>query len=142
MGVLIDASILIEAERGRIDLAAHASRRADDHAFLSVVTASELLHGVHRAADARLRARRAAYVEGVLQRFPTLDVDLRTARAHARLWGELAASGVRVGAHDLWLAATAIAHGLVLVTGNLREFGRVPGLDVEAWATGHPPGSP
>lgn len=39
----------------------------------------------------------------------------------------------RIGPHDLWLAAAALAHGLTLATGNLREFDRVPGLDVEAW---------
>jgi tRNA(fMet)-specific endonuclease VapC len=133
MGVLIDASVLIDAERGHLDLAAHVARRPDDDAYLSVVTASELLHGVHRAATAAQRARRSAFVEGLLQRLPVLDVDLATARAHARLWADLAAAGTRVGPNDLWLAAAAIAHGLTLATANLREFERVPGLDVEAW---------
>jgi len=133
MGVLIDASVLIDAERGRVDLAAHVARRPDDDAYLSVITASELLHGVHRAATAAQRARRSAFVEGLLQRFPVLDVDLATARAHARVWADLAAAGTRVSPHDLWLAAAAIAHGLTLATANLREFERVPGLDVAAW---------
>ena len=136
MGVLIDASVLIDAERGRLDLAAHAARHADDDAYLSVITASELLHGVHRATDAGQRARRSAFVEAILQRFPVLDVDLATARAHAQLWAELSSQGVRVGPHDLWLAATAIAHGFTLATGNVREFDRVPGLRVEAWQDG------
>ena len=132
MGVLIDASVLIDAERGRVDLAAHVARHPDQDAFLSVVTASELLHGVHRAASAAQRARRSAFVEGLLQRFPVLDVDLATARAHARVWADPAA-GSRVGPNDLWLAAAALAHGLTFVTTNLREFERVPGLRVEDW---------
>jgi tRNA(fMet)-specific endonuclease VapC len=136
VGVLIDASVLIDAERGRLDLAAHAGRHPDDDAYLSVITASELLHGVHRAADAGRRARRSAFVEAILQRFPVLDVDLATARAHAQLWAQLTSQGVRVGPHDLWLAATAIAHGFVLATGNVREFDRIPGLRVEAWHGG------
>jgi tRNA(fMet)-specific endonuclease VapC len=45
MGVLIDASVLVDAERGRLDLTARVARRPDDDAYLSVVTASELLHG-------------------------------------------------------------------------------------------------
>jgi predicted nucleic acid-binding protein len=127
---------LIDAERGRLDLATHVARRPDDDAFLSVVTASELLHGVHRAATPTHRTRRSAFVEGLLQRFPVLDVDLATARAHARVWADLAAAGTRVGPNDLWLAAAAIAHGLTLVTANLRAFERVPGLDVEDWGPG------
>jgi predicted nucleic acid-binding protein len=98
-----------------------------------VVSASELLHGVHRARDASIRARRSAYVEAVLERFPLLGIELSTARTHARLWADLAAAGTPIGPNDLWLAATAVTHGLSLVTGNLREFLRVPGLDVEAW---------
>ncbi|MDF1521751.1 MAG: type II toxin-antitoxin system VapC family toxin [Trueperaceae bacterium] len=133
MGVLIDTSVLIDAERGRLDLAAHVARRPDDDAYLSVVTASELLHGVHRAATPTQRGRRSAFVEGLLHRFPVLDIDLATARAHARVWADLAVVGTRVGPNDLWLAAAAIAHGLTLVTANLREFERVPGLDVEGW---------
>jgi tRNA(fMet)-specific endonuclease VapC len=133
VAVLIDASILIEAERGRLDLAAHVTRRSDEEAFLSVVTASELLHGVHRAAHADQRARRSAFVEGIIERFPLLDVDLATARAHAQLWADLASTGSPIGPHDTWLAATCVAHGLTMVTANAREFERVPGLDVEVW---------
>jgi tRNA(fMet)-specific endonuclease VapC len=136
MGVLIDASILIEAERGRLDLASRVTDRPDEEAFVSVITASELLHGVHRAAQADQRARRAAFVEGLLQRLPVLDVDLATARAHARTWADLAAAGERIGPHDLWLAATCIAHGLTLITANVREFARVPGLRLESWRDG------
>jgi tRNA(fMet)-specific endonuclease VapC len=136
MGVLIDAGVLIEAERGRLDLASRVTDRPDEEAFVSVITASELLHGVHRAAQADQRARRAAFVEGLLQRLPVLDVDLATARAHARTWADLAAAGERIGPHDLWLAATCIAHGLTLITANVREFARVPGLRLESWRDG------
>ncbi len=133
MGVLIDASILIEAERRRLDIKRHVARHGEDEAFLSVITASELLHGVHRATDPDIRARRAAFVEAVLERFPLLAVDLACARAHARLWAELRQSGAIIGPHDLWLAGTCVAHGLTMVTGNVREFARVPGLDIEVW---------
>ncbi len=133
MGVLIDASILIDAERGRLDLAARVADLPDEEAFLSVITASELLHGVHRAAQAEQRARRAAFVEGLLQRLPVPDVDLATARAHARTWPDLAATDPRIAPHALWLAATCIAHGLTLITASEREFARVPGLRLETW---------
>ncbi len=133
MGVLIDASVLIEWERGRIDLPPQLEGREEEPFFVSVVTASELLHGVHRAVQADIRARRSALVEAILERFPLLPVDLATGRAHARVWATLAASGQLIGMNDLWLAATCLAHGLTIATANVRDFGRVPGLAVEVW---------
>ena len=133
MAVLIDASILIEAERGRLDLESYVVQRQEEEFFLSVITASELLHGVHRAVQPEVRTKRAAFVEAILERFPLLPVDRATARAHAQIWAELAAAGQMIGAHDLWLAATCIAHGFTMVTANVREFARVPGLVVEVW---------
>jgi tRNA(fMet)-specific endonuclease VapC len=133
VGVLIDASVLIENERGRLSLAPRLEGREGQEFLLSVVTASELLHGVHRARSAEQRNRRAAWVEAVLERFPLLGVDLATARAHAQLWADLAAEGRLIGPHDLWLAAACLAHGLTLATANLRAFHRVAGLAVENW---------
>ena len=133
MAVLIDASILIESERGRLDLERHLAQRQQEEFFLSVVTASELLHGVHWAIQPEVQAKRSAFVEAILERFPLLPVDLATARTHAQAWAALAAAGMMIGPHDLWLAATCIAHGLTMVTANVREFTRVPGLAVEGW---------
>jgi len=133
VGVLIDTSILVEVERGTLDLEPYVARRSDDEAFLSVISASELLHGVHRSERPEHRAKRAAFVEGVLERFAVLPVDLAIARAHAQAWAELKATGTLIGAHDMWLAATCIAHGLTMVTANVRDFERVPGLQLEHW---------
>ncbi|MGF1472559.1 MAG: type II toxin-antitoxin system VapC family toxin [Rubrobacteraceae bacterium] len=130
---MIDTSVLIEHERGRLKLEPRLWGRQDEEFFLSVVTASELLHGVHRAQNERIRARRSAWVEAVLEMFPVLEIDLATARSHARLWAELAAAGRLIGPHDLWLAAACLARGLSLITANVREFERVPGLTVENW---------
>jgi len=101
--------------------------------FLSVISASELLHGVYRASTPRVRANRLAFVEAVLSSFPLLEIDLATARSHAKLWSQLEQRGDMIGVHDSWLAATCLAHGLKLATGNVREFTRVSGLEVEAW---------
>jgi tRNA(fMet)-specific endonuclease VapC len=133
VGVLIDASVLIE--HGRVNLERHLAGREQEEFFLSVITASELLHGVHRAADPNVRARRSAFVEAVLERFPLLPVDLAIARAHAQLWAGLMAEGRLIGPHDLWLGATCLAHGLTMVTANVREFMQVPGLAVVSWAS-------
>lgn len=133
MAVLIDTSILIAYERGQLDLATRVAGRQDEEAFLSVIAASELLYGVYRATDPAIRARRLAFVEAVLARFPVLEIDLEVARVHAALWSSLAQQGAMIGVHDSWIAATCIAHDLTLITANTREFDRVPGLRFENW---------
>jgi tRNA(fMet)-specific endonuclease VapC len=135
MAILIDASILIAIERGQLDLASATAGREDTEVFLSVIGASELLHGAYRAADLAVRARRLAFVEGLLARFPMAGIDLEVARAHAELWSTLAQKGQMIGMNDSWIAATCIARGLTLATANVREFERVPGLQVENWLT-------
>jgi len=127
MAVLIDTSVLVDIERGRSDLDAAVGE--EDRA-ISVITASELLHGVHRANDEQVRARRQAFVEHILAALDPIPVDARVARAHAAAWAQLDAIGARIGAHDLWIAATALAHGYAVATANVRDFSRVPGLRV------------
>lgn len=135
MGILIDTSILIAHERGQLDVVARVRGRENEAFYLSVISTSELLHGVHRAPDPAIRSRRQAFVEAVLDRFPILEVDLQVARAHAALWSELAQRGEMIGVHDSWIAASCLAYDLSLVTANVREFGRVPRLRIEDWST-------
>jgi len=70
-------------------------------------------------------------VEGVLASLSVLPIDLAIARSHAQIGATLAIAGTPIGVHDLWLAASCVAHGLDLVTANVREFQRVPGLVIE-----------
>jgi tRNA(fMet)-specific endonuclease VapC len=98
---------------------------------ISVITVSELLHGVHRASGAR-QTRRRAFVEHVLAGFEPIPITEPVARVHAAVWAQLASSGQVVGAHDLWIAATALTHGLAVATRNAAEFERIAGLRVLA----------
>lgn len=127
MAVLIDTSVLINAERRgeSLELAIGEEERA-----ISAITVSELLHGVHRAVDDRVRVRREAFVEHLLASIEALAITTSVARAHAGIWASLEREGNLIGAHDLWVAATAITHGMSVVTGNAGEFERVPGLTV------------
>lgn len=128
MGLIIDSSLLIAAERGRFDMETFLEAEAPMEAvFITSVTASELLHGVHRATPER-RAGREAYVESVLGDLPILSFDLACARRHARLWASLEVSGNRIGAHDMMIAAICLRFGHKLATLNEGEFSRVDGL--------------
>ena len=100
---------------------------------MSVITVSELLHGVHRARGAQ-RTRRRAFVEHLLGTLEPVPITEPVARVHAEVWAALAAGGKVIGSHDLWIAATALAHGFGVATGNSRDFERVPGLRVLGFA--------
>lgn len=133
MGLLIDSSVLIAWERNRLNLESQLADCADEDFAISAITASELLHGVHRAANPAQRRRREAFVEGLLVRLPVISFDTVTARIHARLSAELASSGTAVGAHDLIIAATAITKGYIVTTRDERSFPRIPGLSYQRW---------
>ena len=98
---------------------------------ISVITVSELLHGVHRATRA-IRTRRKAWVEALLAGAEAVPITTAVARVHADVWASLTELGTPIGQHDLWIGATALTHGFGVVTGNEREFARIPGLRVLA----------
>lgn len=133
MGTLIDTSVLIAAERGELDLDALLSTHGDDAVAISAVTASELMHGVHRAKTAVGRARAEVLVERLIGLLPVIPFDLDVARVHARLSAELAARGTPVGAHDLMIAATAVAQGFAVATRDRRSFPKIKGLALQIW---------
>jgi len=126
--ILIDSSVLIAAARGHVSLDALLSRALEEEVAVAAITASELLHGVFRAGAPARRSRREAFVERVLAAFPVLPFDLTAARIHARIRASLAAKGVAIGAHDLLIAATALAHGASVATHDERGFRKIPGL--------------
>lgn len=126
MALLIDTDVLIGRERDQKTIDSVIS--AED-AAISVVTVSELLHGVHRATGAR-RAKRSAFVESLLASIEALPITETIARVHADIWAELAENGKRVGAHDMWIAATAMTFGFGVATGNAHEFEQIKGLRV------------
>lgn len=130
---LIDSSVLIAAERGQLDLSVLRSGTEREEVAIAAVTASELLHGVFRAGTPARRAQREAFVERMLATFPVLPFDLTAARIHARLWAALASRGITVGAHDLLIAATALASGCTLAARDARSFPKIPGLSLSRW---------
>jgi tRNA(fMet)-specific endonuclease VapC len=128
VAVLIDTDMLVDLERGVV-IPEVESAIGDEDRAISVITVSELLHGVHRASGAQ-RTRRRAFVEHLLGGMRAIEITEQIARVHADVWAQLAAKGQLIGAHDLWIAATAVAHGMSVATGNADEFLRVPGLRV------------
>lgn len=132
MALLIDTDLLVDLERG---VGAPAVERllGDEERAISVITVSELLHGALRASGAR-GVRRRAFVEHLLAGIQAIPITEPVARVHADVWVDVAQRGQVIGAYDLWIAATALAHGLGVATRNVEDVGRVSGLRVLASA--------
>ncbi|CAM3737293.1 type II toxin-antitoxin system VapC family toxin [Deinococcus saxicola] len=97
---------------------------------LSAVTEAELLHGVYKSA--RVDHNLAAVLDFVSQ-LVVLPFDSQVTDAYGRVRAGLEQAGQPIGPLDFQIAATALAHGLILVTNNTREFTRMSGLKIEDW---------
>jgi tRNA(fMet)-specific endonuclease VapC len=131
MGIIIDTSVLIEAERREFEIDNFIQNREEEIFGLSVITVSELLHGVHRADSAIRRLKRSAYVEKVIELFPIYVFEISIARIYAELWSDLAKKGIQIGAHDLIIGSTALSLGFSVATCNIRHFEKIEGLKIE-----------
>ncbi|MDQ3459950.1 MAG: type II toxin-antitoxin system VapC family toxin [Deinococcota bacterium] len=98
---------------------------------VSSITAAELHFGVHKS---RRPTQNAQALEHFLLPLTLLDFDARAAIAYGRLRAALEVQGTPIGALDTLIAAHALSSELTLVSNNVREFTRVPGLKVENWA--------
>jgi len=127
---LLDSNLLIEVLRRRpAKLRTRFNREASALATSSVVV-SELFFGA--LISARPVENRDE-VERLLNRLEILSFDAAAAEHAADIRAQLQRKGQPIGAYDLLIAGHARSLGLELVTGNLREFSRVPGLKVSAW---------
>ena len=131
MGVILDTSVLIEAERQESEVQQFAVNREEEIFGLSVISVAELLHGVHRADSTKRRLKRSAYVEKVIELFPIYHFEISIARIYAELWSDLSKRGIQIGAHDLIIGSTALSLGFSVATCNKRHFERIEGLKIE-----------
>lgn len=107
---LLDTSVFIAREGRGLDTAA-----LPDEAAVSIITYAELRAGVLAAADIAVRSRRLTTLQAVAEMNP-LQIDLAVADHWARLRLLLADAGRRVNVNDTWIAATALAHDVPVVT--------------------------
>jgi len=103
-----------------------------DTVCTSIIAACELRFGAQRKGSAPLTQR----VAQLLQTLTVLPLDTPADEHYADIRATLERSGTPIGSHDLLIAAHARSRGMTLLTRNLREFQRVPGLSVEDWQTG------
>lgn len=127
---MLDTNICIFTIKNRPEQVREAFKRHSGQMSISTVTLMELIYGAEKSANPE---RNLADVEGFAARLEVLPYDTQAAAHSGQLRAELARMGKPIGPYDQMIAGHARAQGLILVTNNLREFERVPGLRVEDW---------
>ena len=128
--VLLDTNIVIYVIKRRPPSALAAFNRHQGQMAISSITLAELVHGAEKSSDV---TRNLAVVEDFCRRLSVLDYGERAAHHYGSIRAALEKTGQPIGVNDLHIAAQARCDGLLLVTNNLREFERVPGLLTENW---------
>jgi predicted nucleic acid-binding protein len=134
MGLILDSSVLIAAER-RGDtvekmIAQVVSAAGDQDAALSSVGLTELVHGIYRAQTPAMRLRRRSFIDELLRDLTVYPYTKATALLAGKIDGEQQAQGVTVPFGDLLVGATALELGFPVLTANLRHFRLISGLKI------------
>ena len=129
---LLDTNIVIYVIKRRPLEVLEIFNRHQGRMAISSITLSELVHGAEKSSDV---SRNMAVVEDFVSRLAVLAYDDKAAWQYGNIRATLEKVGQPIGVNDLHIAAHARSNGLTLVTNNLREFERVPGLLLENWMT-------
>jgi len=129
---LLDTNICIYIRQRRPEEVLRRFRKLrPGEAVLSVITYGELLYGAARSTKPTGALER---LRELVRLLPALALPETAAESYGTIRAELESKGEMIGNNDLWIAAHALAGGLILVTNNEREFRRVRGLKVQNWA--------
>lgn len=134
MGLILDSSVVIAAERQR-ETVPQLLRRivaaaGDQRVALSAVGLTELVHAIYRAPDSIRRLNHEHYLADLLADMEVVPYAKATALLAGRIDGEQRAQGVTIPFADLLIGATALEHGYAVATVNLRHFQSIPGLQI------------
>jgi tRNA(fMet)-specific endonuclease VapC len=129
---LLDTNIIIAIRRRRPPATLHRlAVLSIGEAVMSPITYGELIFGAEKSQQTQ---QAFAAIARLAEAVPVLPLDGEsTGRHYGRIRADLERRGLPIGGNDLWIAAHALAAGLTLVTANVGEFLRVPGLVVEDW---------
>lgn len=130
MRYLLDSNTCIDQIRYPDGKVASKFKAHVDSVCVSTITVHELIHGTERA---QRRAYQRELVEDLLSKLTVLEFDAWAAEHSGQIHAALAKAGNIIGAYDMLIAGHARSLGLIVVTNNLKEFTRVPGLLCEVW---------
>ena len=130
MTYLLDTNACVDALKGEAQVVRNLASQSPDECAISTVTAYELYTGMEKCADPEKEREK---VVRFLDSLHLLAFEDRAAQEAARIRADLEAAGTPIGPYDILIAGHALAVDLVLVTHNVTEFSRVPGLKIQDW---------
>jgi len=129
MRYLLDTNVVIALLRNTsVALAARLRQEPPADVAVSALVAHELYFGAFKSSRV---AHNVALVDGL--QFPVIEFDKEDGRCAGEIRAGLAAQGTPIGPYDVLIAGQALARNLTLVTHNIAEFRRVPGLNIVDW---------
>src|SRR5437899_9228058 len=134
LGVILDSSIMIEAERQRLDVARFlkhiATKIGEREAALCSISVAELAHGVHRANTPERRQARRTFLDDLKATVPVYPITGETAELVGKINAESSQRGIIIPFDDLLIGACALERGYAVATHNERHFRLIPGLNI------------
>lgn len=131
MKYLLDTNTCIRYINGRAPQIRTRMRSIQDTDIaISTITKAEMFAG---SAKSEHPERALAIQEAFFVRFTTVPFDEESAKAYGKIRAALERAGTPIGPYDLQIAAIAVAHNLIIVTHNTKEFSRVSSLLIEDW---------
>lgn len=134
LGLVLDSSVLVAAERKKLRtpevIASIRAGIADVPVVICSLTVAELGHGIYRADTPERARQRRQFLDELKIHVPIHPVTEVTAEIIAQVGGELAAKAIRLPLAGLIIGASALELGYAIATANVRDFSRIPGLDV------------
>ncbi|WP_434708704.1 tRNA(fMet)-specific endonuclease VapC [Pseudomonas sp. R1-1] len=127
---MLDTNICIFTIKSKPQIVREAFNRHSGQLCISAITLMELIYGAEKSAAPE---KNLAVVEGFVARLDVLPFDNDAAAQTGMIRSELAKAGTPIGPYDQMIAGHARSLGLIVVTNNVREFERVPGLRIEDW---------
>ena len=127
---LLDTNICIYVIKNRPAQLRQRFNQLADQLCASVITLAELIYGAEKSARVQQNLEVVEQFRGRLEVLPFME---RAANHYGQLWAELDRAGQRIGIHDMMIGSHARSEGLTVVTNNVREFQRMPGLRFENW---------
>ena len=129
---MLDTNIVIYTIKNKPEQVRHAFKSHEGQMCISTVTLGELIYGAEKSQQPE---RNLDVVERFAARVSVLPFDIQDTAHFGQVRAELAKMGTPIGPYDAMIAGHARSRGLILVTNNVGEFKRVPGLRLENWAT-------
>ncbi len=131
MNFVLDTNVCIDFLKGRSKtLLKRIEETSPKNIFIPVIVRFELYYGAFKS---KRREETLNTLQGFIDSFNSIEMDTKIAETAGRIRAELETAGIPIGPYDLLIGASALERGYVLVTRNIKEFSRIPGLSIENW---------